>query len=129
MLGSKVVLFSTSLTHASTLPPNYLLYVATKGTIEQITRSLAKDLGARGVNVNTVSPGPIDTDLFRHGKTEQQIAFFENIHPQKRLGQAEEVSNLVQFLVSDDASWVNGQNIRVNGVSRAVQIDLYGHGR
>ena len=127
--GGKVVLFSTSLTHASVIPPNYLVYAATKGAVEQLVRVLAKDLGARGINVNTVSPGPIDTDLFRHGKTEQQIAFFENIHPQKRLGQAEEVSNLVQFLVSDDASWVNGQNIRVNGVSHAVQIDLYGHDR
>ncbi|EJF56257.1 short chain dehydrogenase/ reductase [Dichomitus squalens LYAD-421 SS1] len=113
--GSKVVLFSTSLTHASTIPPNYLLYAATKGAVEQINRVLAKDLGARGINVNTVAPGPIDTDLFRHGKTEQQIAFFESIHPQKRLGQAEEVSNLVQFLVSDEASWINGQTIRVNG--------------
>ncbi|TBU23695.1 NAD(P)-binding protein [Dichomitus squalens] len=113
--GSKVVLFSTSLTHASTIPPNYLLYAATKGAVEQINRVLAKDLGARGINVNTVAPGPIDTDLFRHGKTEQQIAFFESIHPQKRLGQAEEVSNVVQFLVSDEASWINGQTIRVNG--------------
>ncbi|EJF57926.1 NAD(P)-binding protein [Dichomitus squalens LYAD-421 SS1] len=113
--GSKVVLFSSSLTHGSTLSPNTILYVASKGAVEQISRALAKDLGARGINVKTVAPGPIDTDLFRRGSTEQQIAFFESIHPQKRLGQAEEVSNLVQFLVSDGASWINGQTIRVNG--------------
>ncbi|KAI1791900.1 short chain dehydrogenase/ reductase [Ganoderma leucocontextum] len=113
--GGKVVLFSTSLTHASIIPPNYLVYAATKGAVEQMMRVLAKDLGARGINVNTVAPGPIDTDLFRKGKTEERINFFVGLHPQKRLGQPEEVSNVVQFLVSDEASWVNGQTIHVNG--------------
>lgn len=115
--GSRIIFFSTSLTLASTIQPNYLLYAATKGAIEQITRVLAKDLGARGINVNCVSPGPIDTDLFRDGKPPQVISFIENAHPQKRLGQPEEVANAVAFLASPEASWVNGQNIRVNGVS------------
>ncbi|KAM5541454.1 hypothetical protein V8D89_005008 [Ganoderma adspersum] len=113
--GGKVVLFSTSLTHASVIPPNYLVYAATKGAVEQLVRVLAKDLGARGISVNSVAPGPIDTDLFRKGKTEERISFFAGLHPQKRLGQPEEVSNVVQFLVSDEANWVNGQTIHVNG--------------
>ncbi len=82
---------------------------------------LAKDLGARGINVNSVAPGPIDTDLFRKGKTEERINFFAGLHPQKRLGQPEEVSNVVQFLVSDEANWVNGQTVHVNGVSRVFR--------
>ncbi|OSD04901.1 NAD-P-binding protein [Trametes coccinea BRFM310] len=114
--GSRVIFFSTSLTRASIVPPDYLLYASTKGAVEQFSRILAKDLGASGITVNTVSPGPIDTDLFRQGKTEQQINFFKGLHPQKRLGTAEEVSNVVSFLVSEEASWVNGQTILINGV-------------
>ncbi|OSX64509.1 hypothetical protein POSPLADRAFT_1045539 [Postia placenta MAD-698-R-SB12] len=113
--GGRVVLFSTSLTRASTVPPNYLLYVSTKGAVDQMTRVLAKDLGARGITVNTVSPGPIDTDLFRAGKTEQIINFVANQHPGKRIGVPDEVSPVVAFLASAQASWVNGQNIMVNG--------------
>ncbi|KAI8985763.1 NAD-P-binding protein [Trametes punicea] len=113
--GSRIIFFSTSLARASMVTPDYLVYVSTKGAVEQLSRVLAKDLGARGITVNTVSPGPTDTDLLRHGKTEQQINFLTNLHPQKRLGTAEEVSNVVTFLVSDEASWVNGQTILVNG--------------
>ncbi|KAI0630632.1 NAD-P-binding protein [Trametes polyzona] len=113
--GGRVIFFSTSVAHASGVLPNYLVYAATKGAVEQLTRVLAKDLGARGITVNTVAPGPIDTDLFRNGKTEQQINFFAGLHPQKRLGTADEVSNVVSFLVSEEASWVNGQTLMVNG--------------
>ncbi|KAH9913080.1 uncharacterized protein BXZ73DRAFT_93009 [Epithele typhae] len=113
--GSRIILFSSSLTRASTVPPNYLLYNSTKGAVEQMARVLAKDLGQKGITTNVVAPGPIDTDLFRNGKTEQQIAFFENLHPAKRLGQAEDVAKVVDFLVSPEASWVNGQTLMVNG--------------
>jgi 3-oxoacyl-[acyl-carrier protein] reductase len=81
-----------------------------------MNRVLAKELGPKGVTVNTVSPGPIDTELFRAGKTEQQIKFFEGLHPLKRIGRTDEVSPVVAMLASPDSSWVNGQNIRVNGV-------------
>lgn len=114
--GSRVIFFSSSLTRASGVTPNYLLYISTKGAIEQMARALAKDLGGKGINVNTVSPGPIDTDLFRNGKPPQLIQFFENLHPAKRLGQPEEVAKAVAFMASEDASWVNGQTLMVNGV-------------
>ncbi|KAI0794610.1 NAD-P-binding protein [Fomes fomentarius] len=115
--GSRIIFFSTALVGASFVAPNYLLYVSTKGATEQLSRVLAKDLGTRGITVNTVAPGPIDTDLFRQDKTEQQINFIAGMHPQKRLGTAEEVSNVVAFLVSQEASWVNGQTLRVTGGS------------
>lgn len=122
--GSRVIFFSTSLTQASGVPPNYLVYASTKGAVEQLTRVLAKDLGTRGITVNTVAPGPIDTDMFRTGKTEQQINFFAGMHPQKRLGTTDEVGNVVSFLASDEASWVNGQTLMVNGVSRLRHHDM-----
>ncbi|EIM92899.1 short chain type dehydrogenase [Stereum hirsutum FP-91666 SS1] len=113
--GGRIILFSSTLTSFALVPPTALLYVATKGAIEQLNRVLAKELGPKGITVNTISPGPIDTDMFRNGKTEQQIKFFEELHPQKRIGLPEEVAPLVAFLASDGSSWINGQNIRING--------------
>ncbi|KAL4251236.1 short-chain dehydrogenases/reductases (SDR) family protein [Abortiporus biennis] len=113
--GGRIIFFSTSLTMNSAVPPNYLIYVATKGSVEQIVRVLAKDLGAKGINVNAVAPGPTDTDLFRNGKTEAQFKFFESLHPQKRIGQPDEIAPVVAFLSKEESSWVNGQTIFVNG--------------
>ncbi|KAJ1526497.1 hypothetical protein HK096_011413, partial [Nowakowskiella sp. JEL0078] len=70
--GSRIIFFSTSLTGLSTITPNYTIYAMTKGAIEQLSRVLAKDLGKRGITVNTISPGPTSTELFMEGKTEQQ---------------------------------------------------------
>lgn len=100
----------------SAVPAPVLLYAATKGAVEQLCRTLAKELGPRGITVNTVAPGPIDTAMFRQGKTDAQIQFYEGLHPMKRLGSPDEVANVVSFLVSEGASWVNGQTLRVNGV-------------
>ena len=116
-LGGRIIFFSTSLTKFASVPPNYLLYAATKGAVEQMVRVLAKDLGQRNITVNAVAPGPTDTDLFRNGKNEQMIKFFENLHPAKRIAQVDEISPMIAFLSRDEASWVNGQTHFVNGVS------------
>ncbi|KAK3839267.1 MAG: short chain dehydrogenase/ reductase [Linnemannia elongata] len=113
--GSKLIYLSTSLTSATTVPPNYFLYTATKGAIEQMVRTLSKDLGRRGINVNAVSPGPTDTDGFRFGKTEEQIKLFSQNNPFGRLGQPEDIAGAVSFIASESAGWVNGQILRVNG--------------
>ncbi|KAJ6622517.1 hypothetical protein B0H10DRAFT_888166 [Mycena sp. CBHHK59/15] len=113
--GGRVIFFSSSLTSASVVTPNALVYTASKGAIEQISRVLAKDLGARGITVNTVSPGPVDTPLFRDGKPQQVIDFIANLNPNRRLGETDEIAPLVAFLASPAARWINGQNIRVNG--------------
>lgn len=122
VLGGRIIFFSTSLTHASAVPPNYLIYTATKGAVEQMTRILAKEYGAKGITVNCVAPGPIDTELFRNGKSDAVVKAIENVHPAKRIGQPDEVSPVVAFLVSDAASWVNGQNLMVNGVCQLLMI-------
>ncbi|KAI0043509.1 NAD(P)-binding protein [Auriscalpium vulgare] len=113
--GGRIIFLSSALSHASYVQPNVLVYVATKGAVEQIARVLAKELGARGVTVNTVSPGPTDTALFRAGKSDEWIQSIANLVPAKRLGKPEEVAPVVAFLASEGAAWVNGQNILVNG--------------
>ncbi|CAL1712626.1 unnamed protein product [Somion occarium] len=113
--GGRVMFFSTSLTKNTAPPPNYLLYISAKGAVEHLVRVLAKDLGAKGITVNAICPGPVDTDLFRNGKTEQQIQFFANLHPQKRLASPDEIAPIVAFLARDEAGWINGQKVYVNG--------------
>ena len=85
---------------------------------------LAKDLGSRGVTVNCIAPGPIETEMFRKGKPEQLINFFENLHPQKRLGKADEITGIVALLAGPGGSWINGQTIQVNGVRRMRCLGL-----
>jgi 3-oxoacyl-[acyl-carrier protein] reductase len=111
--GGRIINFSSSTTVR--MFPNYGAYVATKGAVEQLTRSLSKELGPRGITVNVVSPGPTDTELFNAGKTAEQIQRLEQESAFGRLGQAAEIADVVAFLASADARWVTGQNLRVNG--------------
>lgn len=113
--GGRIIFFSTSLTAASSIMPNYLLYASSKGAIEQMTHVLAKDLGRRNITVNTISPGPTGTALFYEGKSEQTVKMIEGWAPANRLGKPEEIAGGVLFLASPEGSWVSGQNLRVNG--------------
>ncbi|KAK9320205.1 hypothetical protein V1517DRAFT_10516 [Lipomyces orientalis] len=113
--GGRIMLFSSSLTSFSMITPNYLLYAATKGAVEQMTRVLAKDLGKRNVTVNTISPGPIGTDAYYVGKTEQMVQMQSNLAPAGRLGEPEDVAEVITFIACDQSRWMNGQNIRING--------------
>src|ERR1700755_62941 len=113
--GSRIIFFSSTILAASTVTPNYLLYCATKGAIEQMGRVMAKDLGHQGINVNIISPGPTSTELFLKGKPEQLIKTMANFNPYGKLGEPEEMADVIAFLVSNDSRWINGQNIRVNG--------------
>ena len=109
----RIVNFSTSV--AGVIFPTYSVYAATKGAVEQITRQLAKEFGPKKITINAVAPGPVNTELFTVGKTTQQIETLKQMNAFGRLGEPEDIANVIEFLVSDKAQWVTGQTLRVNG--------------
>lgn len=83
--------------------------------MESLTQVFAKEMRGRTITVNAVATGPVATDLFLHGKSEEQIQNFAKMASLERLGQPEHISRVVSFLVGPDSGWVNGQILRVNG--------------
>lgn len=94
--------------------PGQVNYAASKGGVEALTRALAKELGSRGITVNAVAPGFIETDMTRELTDSQREGMLSAI-PAARLGQADEVAAAVSFLVSREAGYVTGAVLPVNG--------------
>ena len=111
--GGRVVSLSSTVTRL--MLPNYGAYAASKGAIEQLTRIFAKEAGERGITANIISPGPVNTELFRTGKSEETIKRMASMSFMGRIGKPQDIAGVVLFLVSDDASWVTGQNISASG--------------
>lgn len=108
-----IINFSTSVNRI--MLPSYGTYVATKAAVEQLTRVFSKEVGARGINVNSVSPGPTNTELFTKGKSQEVIDRLASLSAFNRIGEPEDIARIVVFLASDDAKWINAQNIGING--------------
>ena len=90
-------------------------YAASKAAVESLVRAMSKELAGRRVRVNAVAPGPVDTDLFNAGKTEEVKARMAAFAPLNRIGRPNEIAEVVGFLLSEKASWVHGQIVQPNG--------------
>lgn len=111
--NGRIINFSTSVT--GQMFPTYSVYAGTKGAVEQFTRQLAKEFGRKGITINAVSPGPVNTELFTVGKSAEEITNVGSMNSFGRLGEPEDISSVVLFLASKESQWVTGQTIRVNG--------------
>ena len=101
-------------TSASTGNRGQANYAAAKSGVEAFSRSLAKEVGSRGITVNSVAPGYIETDMTEQINNKMKEEILKQI-PLSRFGRAEEVAQLIEFLITDEASYITGQTIHING--------------
>ena len=111
--GGRIIAFSSSVLAKSF--PTYGPYIASKAGVEGLVHVLNNELRGRNITVNAVAPGPVATELFLKDKTQAQIEQFSKLAPLERLGQPEDIANVVSFLAGPDGGWVNGQVLRANG--------------
>jgi NAD(P)-dependent dehydrogenase (short-subunit alcohol dehydrogenase family) len=111
--GGRVVNVITSIV-AFTIP-FYGVYAASKGAVEHLTKALAKEVGDRGVTVNCVAPGPLNTSFYFPVETPASIAGARSRAAGNRLGEIDDVAPLIAFLCGPEARWITAQTLRVNG--------------
>ncbi len=111
--GGRIIMFSSSVVAKSF--PGYGPYIASKAGVEGLVHVLANELRGREITVNAVAPGPVATELFLKGKSEAQVEQFRKLPPLERIGQPEDIADVVSFLAGPTGGWVNSQVIRANG--------------
>jgi NAD(P)-dependent dehydrogenase (short-subunit alcohol dehydrogenase family) len=112
--GGRIINLSTGLTRFST--PGYAAYASMKGAINTLTQYLAKELGQRGINVNAVAPGIIETDFTAHALSHPGLREVINANTALgRVGVPDDIGGIVAFLCSDDARWITAQRIEASG--------------
>jgi 3-oxoacyl-[acyl-carrier protein] reductase len=111
--GGRIIAFSSSVLAKSF--PSYGPYIASKAGVEGLVHVLANELRGRNITVNAIAPGPVATELFLKGKSEEQIKQIANMAPLERLGQPTDIASGVSFLAGPDGGWVNSQVLRANG--------------
>jgi 3-oxoacyl-[acyl-carrier protein] reductase len=121
--GSNIIVVSSIGAHAvigkpGLDNPSVLAYASTKGALETLVKNWAAILGPRGVRVNAVAPGVIDTDMSNFTKTEVGREVTLGMQALKRIGKPEDVADVVAFLASDKARWITGASIPVDGGSK-----------
>jgi 3-oxoacyl-[acyl-carrier protein] reductase len=111
--GGRIITVSTLNT---ALPaPGISLYAASKAGLEQVTKIAAREYGARGITANVVSPGATDTDMFRDANSPEIAEMLVGMTPLGRVGEPEDVADVVAFLAGPDGRWLTGQNLRATG--------------
>lgn len=111
--GGRIIAFSSSVLAKSF--PSYGPYIASKAGVEGLVHVLANELRGRNITVNAIAPGPVATELFLKGKSEEQISEISKMAPLERIGQPADMANVVSFLAGPDGGWVNSQVLRANG--------------
>ena len=111
--NGSIVNFSSSTTRL--MMPGYGIYSATKAAVEQMSRVFSKEIGERGINVNSILPGGTNTELFKEGKSDEVISKLASMSAFNRIGEPEDIAKIVLLLCSDEAKWMTGQNIGANG--------------
>jgi 3-oxoacyl-[acyl-carrier protein] reductase len=111
--GGRIIALSSSVLARSF--PTYGPYIASKAGVEGLVHVLANELRGRNITVNVVAPGPVATQLFLGDKTQEQIDQITKMAPLERLGQPEDIANVISFLAGPDGGWVNSQVLRANG--------------
>jgi 3-oxoacyl-[acyl-carrier protein] reductase len=90
-------------------------YIASKAGVEGLVHVLANEMRGRNITVNAVAPGPVGTELFLSGKSDEQVTELANLAPLERLGDPEDIARVVSFLAGPEGGWINSQVLRVNG--------------
>ncbi|MBY5802373.1 SDR family oxidoreductase [Rhizobium leguminosarum] len=111
--GGRVINFSTSVVGLKL--ETYGVYAATKAAVETLTAIMAKEMRGRNITVNAIAPGPVATDLFLNGKSDELVARMAKMNPLERLGTPDDIAAAVAFLAGPDGGWINGQTLRANG--------------
>jgi 3-oxoacyl-[acyl-carrier protein] reductase len=114
--GSSVIFTSSLAAHA--VVGNLSAYAATKGAIDTLVKHFALILGAKGVRVNAVAPGVVETDMSSFAGTEAGREFILAMQALKRVAQPDDIAGAIAFLASDAARWVSGDTLRVDGGSK-----------
>lgn len=113
--GAGVIVNVTSIAGRNGGAPGSIHYSAAKGAMITVTKGLAKEFAAKGIHVNAVSPGVIDTPFHETFSTQEAMQNFRNIIPMGRVGTSEEVAKVIAFLASDASSYLCGETIEING--------------
>jgi 3-oxoacyl-[acyl-carrier protein] reductase len=114
--GSSIVLVSSLAAHAAV--GSLSAYSATKGAVDTLVKHFAAALGERGVRVNAVAPGVVDTDMSKFARSDAGREFTLGMQALKRVAQPDDIAEVIAFLASDAARWISGDTVRVDGGSK-----------